>query len=322
MNRSRCLVLAAAALAIPALAASRTTSNPLAPALRAPHDRHHHDGDACDDVASAIRTATEDEANADYWLAIARCRNDPGCDARAGEREAKADLRDALDLAKAQYQARLDVCDALGGGVYAPDLDPADFSTTIDNSWFPLVPGHTMVYEGQTADGLEHDEVTATDTTITFGGVSVRQVEDVVTVDGVLVEHATDYYAQKSDGSVWYFGEISRNYEDGLLDNLDGSWRTGKDGALPGIQMPGAPADDAFYRQEFLPNEAEDVARVVSTDETVQVGFGTFEHCVQIEESNPLEPDALGWKFYAPGVGLVLDVDLVTGDRVELIGIE
>ena len=31
---------------------------------------------------------------------------------------------------------------------YAPHINPADFTTTIDNNYFPLKPGTTFVYEG------------------------------------------------------------------------------------------------------------------------------------------------------------------------------
>ena len=33
----------------------------------------------------------------------------------------------------------------------------------------------------------------------------------------------------------------------------------------------------------------------------------------------PLDPEANEHKYYAPGVGLILEIDLESGDRVELI---
>jgi hypothetical protein len=164
--------------------------------------------------------------------------------------------------------------------------------------------------------------VVTLNTTVTIDGFTVRAVDDSVTLDGVLSEDATDYYGQNSDGSVWYFGEVSRQYVDGFLDDLEGSWRTGRESALPGIIMLGTPHVGDFYRQEYQPDVAEDVARVVALDETVTIGIGTFEHCVKTEETSGLEPDALEWKFYAPGIGMVLDLDLETGDRLELVDIK
>lgn len=275
--------------------------------------------DDCTDIAKALLTSSQEAARADYWLAIANCRNgdDSGCEAQA-----KADLKDALDLAQQQYDERVKVCKQLGGGEYNPDVSPDQFSTTIDNKYSPYTPGTTLVYEGDTIDGFVHNEVTTLSTTATIAGITVRPVEDVVLIDGVLSEDATDYFAQRLDGGVWYMGEVSRSYEDGFLDSLEGSWRTGKENALPGIIMEGSPKVGDFYRQEYQAMNAEDVAEVLSVDETVVIGMGTFDHCIQTLESSPLEPGSTEWKFYAPGIGMILDVDLETGDRLELVAIK
>jgi hypothetical protein len=53
----------------------------------------------------------------------------------------------------------------------------------------------------------------------------------------------------------------------------------------------------------------------------VVVPYGTFSNCLKSQETTPLEPDALEDKYYAPGVGNVLTVDLVTGERDELVNI-
>jgi len=48
---------------------------------------------------------------------------------------------------------------------------------------------------------------------------------------------------------------------------------------------------------------------------------GNFEDIwVTIDES-PLEPDDIEEKYYAPDFGMVLELDLVTGDRMELVEI-
>jgi hypothetical protein len=276
----------------------------------------------CESVARAQRNAAEAQAEADLWLAAAAAKNAPDSEAKDREKAARAAFDEAMALARDQFQARDQVCELLGGGKYLPSLSPDEFSTTIDNSFFPHVPGQTMVYEGDSADGFVHNEVTTTFDVVTIGGFSVRTIEDVVLLDGVLHEHATDYMAQRSNGDVWYFGEISRDYVDGFLDSLEGSWRTGKEEAKPGILMLKDNHVGDAYRQEYLIDVAEDVAMVLSTDETVTVPYGTFQHCLKTIEFAALEPDAFEWKFYAPGVGLVLIQDVVTGERLELVGIQ
>jgi hypothetical protein len=190
------------------------------------------------------------------------------------------------------------------------------------------VPGQTLVYEKMTPEGLEQVEVTALHETVEIDGFLCRSVQDVVTLDGEVIEDTIDWLAQRNNGSyaceageVWYFGEIAKNYEDGFLDNLDGSWRTGRDEAKPGILMPASPAVGDVYRQEFLLNEAEDMAMVVSLDQTVHVKYGTFHHCLQTVEWSLLEPGTIEYKYYAPGIGLVLEFDPETGESLELVQI-
>ena len=85
--------------------------------------------------------------------------------------------------------------------------------------------------------------------------------------------------------------------------------------------MKAHPKIGEFYRQEFLLNTAEDTAGVLNLDKTITVPAGSFQHCVETEEIAGLEPGALEHKFYAPGVGNVLTIDLVTGDRFPLVQI-
>jgi len=64
---------------------------------------------------------------------------------------------------------------------YAPSIDPADFSTKIDNRYFPLKPGTTFVYRGKTADATEGDTVEVTSDIRTIMGVERVVVDDRVT---------------------------------------------------------------------------------------------------------------------------------------------
>jgi len=278
--------------------------------------------DECDDTALAILEATKSAANADYWTSYANCLNDPDGVFADCESDAADALQEALDEAQEQYDARLEVCALLGGGPYDPDLDPSEFTTSIDNPYLPAITGQTYVYEKKTPEGLESVEIRATHDVVTIDGFKCRAIRDIERLDGVLVEDTVDWFAQRNDGTVWYFGEIARNYEDGFLADIDGSWRHGTDGAKAGIIMLASPAPDDFYRQEFFLNEAEDVAMVVSTSETVTVPYGTFTNCLQTEEWSPLSPGNFEWKYYAKGVGLVLEFDPSDGERLELVRIK
>ena len=206
-------------------------------------------------------------------------------------------------------------------GSSLPAFDAQLFVAQAANPLFPLVPGTTRIYESDTAEGLERIEVEVTAQTRVVLGVVCVVVRDTVTLDGELVEDTFDWFAADRDGNIWYFGEDSKEYENGIVVSTEGSWEGGVDGAEPGIVMLAAPYVGASYRQEFYAGVAEDQASVLSLDAVVVVPAGTFSGCLKTEDFTPLEPGVLENKFYAPGVGVVLEI-ADDGTRVELVAIQ
>ena len=205
---------------------------------------------------------------------------------------------------------------------YAPHISPADFTTTIDNEYFPLKPGTTFTYRGKTKDATEGDVVTVTSDTKKIMGVECVVVDDRVTEDGKLTEQTYDWYAQDNKGNVWYFGEDSKEYDNGKV-NTEGSWEAGKNGAKPGIIMPANPKVGQSYRQEYYKGVAEDMARPLKLDGSATVPYGSFDHVLVTYEWTPLKPNVAEQKYYAPGVGNVLEV-AVKGppERLELVDVK
>lgn len=278
---------------------------------------------ACSNAADNAWRSCREEASSDHWLALGKCVDlSDAAQRKSCQEQADADLRDARQTCSEQKAARQDLCSDLGEDRYDPQIDPADFGGPIDNPYLPLVPGTTLVYEGQTEDGAEHEEFVVTHNTRTILGVPCVEVHDTVTLNGELKEDTLDWFAQDREGNVWYFGENSKELRNGLVVSLEGSWIAGVDGAKPGIVMEAHPQVGDVYRQEFSLGTAEDLGRVVSLDASATVPAGSFTHCLKTEDTTPLEPDALEQKFYAPGVGTVLEIDSETGERLELIQIE
>lgn len=282
------------------------------------HGRHH--SSVCERVARAARQASMFEAREDFLLTMAKCIS-RGESFMSCFPDARDEFREAQDLAYEQFEARLEVCDLLDCGIYNPDLNPDLFDSTVDNDFFPLIPNRTLVYKKTTDEGVETIRVTTLVETVEIAGIECSVVKDLVELDGELIEDTSDWYAQHENGDVWYVGEIAKNFEDGLLSDLDGSWRTGEDGALAGIIMKAEPCPGDAYRQEFLLDDAEDMGLVISLGETVTVEYGTFTDCLQTEDFTPLEPGVAERKFYAPGIGVVLEVDPESGERLELVDI-
>jgi hypothetical protein len=315
-KRSPSVVVSVALLTILGLLAAVVVSPPSAEAGRKASK-------AWRSAAKRLRTSVKSEAKADYFLALARAvAEESVADRKGAEREAREEYREERQLANEQYRARLELAVELEEtDLYSVDIDPADFVAVIDNPYMPLTPGTTLTYEADTEDGKETIVVTVTDETKEILGVTCTVVRDTVELDGELVEDTFDWFAQDRDGNVWYFGEISLNYEDGQLTDVDGSWQAGVDGAQPGIVMLADPEVEDLYRQEFYLGEAEDFGEVLDQGETVTVPFGTYNNCLRTADGSPIEPDADENKLYAPGVGVVLEIDLESGERVELVNV-
>jgi hypothetical protein len=200
---------------------------------------------------------------------------------------------------------------------YLPIINPENFVDSVTNSFMPLVPGTKYTYQVQTDEGNEVTEVTVTTDSLRIIGVKCIVVTDVLKNDkGDVLENTIDWFAQDIDGNVWYFGEDTKEYENGQVSSTAGTWKAGVNGAQPGIAMPGNLLLGIPYRQEYLFNEAEDMGKTISTSETVPVPFGTFNNCIMTEEWTPLEPDVIEHKYYASGIGNIKTIMIKGGNEV------
>jgi len=265
------------------------------------------------------------QAKTDYQLTLGKCVNlTDSAERRAGLRQAAADYKAAVARCKEQYAVRKEICARLGGAPYDPLINSNNFVGHINNPFFPLTPGTTYYYLGRTVQGVQSrsNVVSVTYNTAVILGVTCVEVHSLVYVGGQLAEDALDWYAQDKKGNVWHFGKHAEQISGGLTVGLKGCFLAGKDGAKPGIIMKAQPAVGDFYRQEFLLNDAEGVAEVISLDENVRVPAGAYEPCLKTKDSSALAPHSLNLNFYAQGVGKVLTLDEVTGDRLELVRVQ
>jgi len=171
------------------------------------------------------------------------------------------------------------------------NLDPADFVEGIDNPYWPMAPGTRWVYRESDSEGTEQRvEVTVTEKTKEILGIEATVVHDIVTEDGKLVEDTFDWYAQDSDGNVWYLGEDTKEYENGKFVGTAGAWEAGVDGAEAGVIMPAHPEVGMAYRQEYYKGEAEDAGEILSLDEKAEVPYGSFSGVLMTRTSRRSSP--------------------------------
>jgi hypothetical protein len=204
------------------------------------------------------------------------------------------------------------------GSTYNPKIDPAKFSSNVTNRYWPLKPGTTWVFTGQKDGAPQHVVVRVTNQKKTVLGVHCVVVSDVVTVNQTLAEKTTDWYAQDDKGNVWYFGEDTKEYKNGVVTSTHGTWEAGVDNAKPGIVVQGSPKVGGFYRQEFRPGQAEDQARIVSLTGKEHVPAGTYGNVMVTKDIDPLNPDKVEHKFYAPGAGPVHVIRIGSAHREEI----
>ncbi len=286
----------------------------------------------CASTAHIQRLACEFDLRDSFYTSRATCLDsanpDDACFEAAGDEYDEA-LQECGDV----LGARLALCASLDDSTHDPAfgmdfaanfVDPLAIGVTVTpNPWFPLVVGNRWLYEG---DG-ESIEVVVTGDTKLIDGVTCIVVIDTAIEDEVVVEITNDWYAQDVDGNVWYCGEIAENFEefDGdettgpELVDIDGSWKAGRDGAEAGILLPFSPQLGDVFRQEYAQTDAEDVIEILALDASeTSPAASCSENCLMTRDFTPLEPGAEENKFYAPGVGLIVEVKPGTDERVQL----
>jgi len=176
------------------------------------------------------------------------------------------------------------------------------------NQYFVLEPGFQLVLEGDDTKL----QITVLDQTKEVGGVTTRVVEEREWKDGKLYEVARNYFAIcEETKDVFYFGEDVDFYENGKIVKHDGSWLAGVGENKAGLMMPGTPKVGMKYYQEIAPGVAMDRAEIVSLDETCKTPAGTFSKCLKVKEGSAIDVMASEYKYYAPGIGLIRDEDLL-----------
>jgi hypothetical protein len=212
--------------------------------------------------------------------------------------------------------------DELPQGSDPVQLDPSEFTAGSDNPYFPLEPRRQWTYRETDESGSAATVVVTvtTETKQVANGVEARIVRDTVSEDGEVVEDTFDWYAQDADGNVWYLGEDTAEFEDGNLDTREGSFEAGVNGGLPGVIMPADPAAGMTYRQEYYQGKAEDNGEVLATGEQAEVAAGHYDDALLTADTSAIEPDVNEYKLSAPGVGVVLTLDVSGGaGREELL---
>lgn len=216
-----------------------------------------------------------------------------------------------------------------------PDFCASSFTepTVIDHPYHPLVAGTTRTYQGETPDGTERIVIEVLDQTRVVLGVTCRVVRDRAYLEDILVEDTIDWFAQDDAGNVWYMGEEVDNYnydDQGVLIDIthEGAWEAGKDIAgigtiaRPGINMKATLAAGDIYHQEYYEGDAEDEAEIIALSVSLTLADDSTYECLQTRDFTMLDATVNEYKYYAEGIGLVVEEPVDGGERIELVSVE
>jgi hypothetical protein len=199
------------------------------------------------------------------------------------------------------------------------------------NTYMPFQLNGVKVFQGSDhgAKTVVVDQYLAETRNFNWNGTTVecRVLREVAFEKGELVEISDNYFAQADDGTVYYFGEVVENYEDGVVTDNDGSWLVGGptlptdpadagNDTDPTVFMPANPEVGDVFKPEDLPGVVDETAEVVDVDVRVKVPAGRYEDAIKVQETSALEPGTT-FKWYAPGVGVVMEK--AKRERLDLI---
>lgn len=208
------------------------------------------------------------------------------------------------------------------GGASAETLRPKfvadDFvqGQAIDNKYLPLVPGSRAVLRGRGVEDGERVRGRSVYQVLeqpgpNILGVTVTTLLDKAYENGRVVEKTYDYFAQDKRGNVWYLGEDVTNFRYDDQGNLIGkdnasAWRAGRRGAKPGWIMPARQiVGQSYFQERARRDEALDKGQTNAVLGRLRVGDTIYRNVLRVLETNPFEPGAREFKYYAPRVGLV-----------------
>ena len=296
----------------------------------------------CSAAADALFSACKASAADDAFVAKAKCLNvtDDG-DQNECVDELQENRSEAEGLCRHMRDGRRAACRRLGESAYDPRIDPSQFddprAPAHVNPYFPIAIGNRWEYRSTSG---ETDTVEIVDETKRIQDVTCVVARDLVEKSDGESEHTDDWYVQATDGSVWYFGEEVKNLETfegddparGELVSIDGSFKWGRDRDKDGVIFQATPHKGDVYLEEFSLGNAEDVTEVLSTNYSHGSSFALdrlvpkelaqrlcSQDCVVTKNYSLLEPGAFARKYYARGIGVFLEVEVNTGEVVQLV---
>jgi hypothetical protein len=190
-----------------------------------------------------------------------------------------------------------------------PTPDPEDFSTHVDNPWFPLVTGTRWTYRQDTVTSSTAVTAEVLPRTREIAGVATTGVRWWTGDRGAQQVAVTRWYAVDRGGNVWWFGQQVAPDSPVLDAVARRSFEAGRDGAEAGLLVPAHPRDGDGFFNARQPRVVERRSTVLSLEATVATTTRTFRDTLVTRDLSSLEPVHTVQTYFARGVGMVAQQD-------------
>lgn len=212
---------------------------------------------------------------------------------------------------------------ALASPVLAADpVTPPVFSNPLasTNPYAPFVVGAMKVHTGRDQGAritvIEHFRADTRVFLVDGEPVECHTLAEIEFEDGELVEISLNWFAEADDGTVYYFGEVVDDYEDGAVSGHGGSWLVGgptlpadpEDTAtaeVPAVFMPGEPEVGDSWKPEDLFPLVDETVTLLDDEARLRTPAGSFEDALKVQETSDLPDSSPELKWYAAGLGVV-----------------
>ncbi len=210
-----------------------------------------------------------------------------------------------------------------GGGNPAPS-GGGTFTPGSTNRFFPLRAGTTWHYRSSTSKGIQTQTVRVTSETAMIGTANTRVVAKVVELDGQVIERTRDFLAMDASGNVWSFGQERREMDPSTgTERTVATWRAGQGGARAGRVMLAHPDRGDTFAGPVVPGVSQTEMKVLSTNaDAPGVPAAWAKNVLKVQVTSPLDPQMRWERYFAPDVGLVLEVNMNGGRTNRLQNIE
>ena len=195
------------------------------------------------------------------------------------------------------------------------EFKPENFVHPLErtNEYQPLKPGMQFTRAGSTEVGsrkVPHQVVsTVTDVVRIIDGVPAIAVLDQSEDSGEIAQVGFDYLAIDKDGNIWILGGYTEDFQGGQYTNVNNAFLGKSTGAEVGILIPAVVNKDTprWFIGSSGPKEDPSVAEPVAVGQDIKVAFGEYHNVRAVREGGSKAVDN-EIKYYAPGVGVVLNV--------------